>query len=740
MKKIVLVVSLFLLFGCSSESQETIQLEQVRFMHNVADIEVTRDLIEGNCLPDGAQVGIHSVSGDPELQGEELFIANALGVVDGYSISTDEEYFFPSIDKQYVFNAYYPYNETLDDNGVGIEIKPQVAEQIDYMYAKSIIASSASPNVNFIFKHALCGVKVFIKRSEDVLDGCYLTEVKLKGDKGTKATMSLSGEIILGDASGESIGIYSPLSETEISSSKFIEAGSYMFFPKTTLKNIHVRARKNNGEEVVFIIDDVDIETPKAGMFTKIEITISPTSTSFTSEVTDWLYDGGKHELNTDSEDVKKPYFNSLLEAAATNVVGSFFVGDMLMRNSVLSPQTYEDYEPVNRAVFHPEKLNIRDRLRLTDSDGVLSLGWVDEADMFYLTTFETLYRTNDIKKRVEDFETLFSATNDFEGSTIRGVQGLSDGELLINTRTPEGYTRLYVTSNSQQTLKQITVDGVTHDYFPFAFRKGVNFQTLWGCSSNENMVLISDYDNGTPRELGGYVWLSMDGGDTFKSIFSLNNLSNVVDFENAITNRAQQHIHGCAIDPYHNNRLWIVTGDGAQYYDNRAVFWSDDYGKTWRWQRTSVNYDGTLVQCVTLYPLPHAVVLGTDAGTCGYMRINRTKSDEAINYEYGKITSTGRLSVFDRQASYKKNMPLLMVQGRNLRVDGENSYLMGTHDGFNFTKLWEDTERLYHSGMAVFQTSDGNVYVRSHEGSLNDINARVILDLGRLSQSAIKE
>lgn len=134
------------------------------------------------------------------------------------------------------------------------------------------------------------------------------------------------------------------------------------------------------------------------------------------------------------------------------------------------------------------------------------------------------------------------------------------------------------------------------------------------------NIVVANEY-RPTPRHTipisndplgGGKVYLSLDGGKTFKTIFDI--------ATNINASETNTHIHAVKFDPY-ENIIWIVTGDGPNH---SSVRYTMDFGETWH---LATGLENCSVQHTCIYPLPDCVLFGSDARVVGVARYHRPDS-----------------------------------------------------------------------------------------------------------------
>jgi hypothetical protein len=181
------------------------------------------------------------------------------------------------------------------------------------------------------------------------------------------------------------------------------------------------------------------------------------------------------------------------------------------------------------------------------------------------------------------------------------------------------------------------------------------------------NIVLVGIYDQTIPSK-SLPLYLSSDGGQTW----------NIIKTTTVVDASVNSHWHTAQFDPY-NGRIWASEGDG----DNRAINWSDDFGRTW--DRIIGTHQPTLIA-----PFPTQVFFGEDAsiqkpGLTVYKKrptehpvtINEAltfRTDKSANWNYpeGPYYPTGRIGyiLFTPKTEPLNDMQYIYATG-----DGGNSW-----------------------------------------------------------------
>lgn len=218
-----------------------------------------------------------------------------------------------------------------------------------------------------------------------------------------------------------------------------------------------------------------------------------------------------------------------------------------------------------------------------------------------------------------DECETLTTVIPDTFKS-VQAVRELNDGELLFSTeRDVSGGTqngRVYKTRGFNKETGTVE----SHDLQVETNSTEAKINNSWGMSVYDNFITLSEY--GLKTEDGARrVWFSQDFGETFKIVFD--QMTDVESIEGApVWAGETAHMHTAAFDPYWH-RLWVVTGD----HPNSAMYYSDDFGETWKW--VDVQFNNDTMQFTGIIALPNCVLFGSDRSPNGvFVYYRGQKSD----------------------------------------------------------------------------------------------------------------
>ena len=264
----------------------------------------------------------------------------------------------------------------------------------------------------------------------------------------------------------------------------------------------------------------------------------------------------------------------------------------------------------------------------------------------------------------------------------------LDSGRILASLRetsqTPEGralYLSNKFTDESDITFTKVlqlsALENTIYNRFGFDF--------------HGEILLVGEYSN----LYGRYVYMSTDGGETWKTIF---------DYENYIVNpNATRHIHDVCYDPYHGG-IWIVTGDST----NKNIFYSFDFGTTWRkiYEEPEIGD----MQYLSVSATPYSIILGTDDPGSGYHVIRKDFATHKIQtFTRGDIEK--RYVTHDQQSSIymtKYGMHDGIWYGYISHVG--NPTIVASVDGYHFYDIFTFPDKSSFSMMNMF-FDDNNIY-----------------------------
>ena len=269
-------------------------------------------------------------------------------------------------------------------------------------------------------------------------------------------------------------------------------------------------------------------------------------------------------------------------------------------------------------------------------------------------------------------------------------VKQLDNGELLASTGVDPAAREVWLSSGygkggTVTWAKVLTASG------PY-----ITFAKAWSVSTYRNIVLLAEYGAKMPTYQGAtvttfarYVYMSMDHGKTWATVFDLQDYL-LNDRGQASAN--DQHLHGVAWDPYWD-RIWVTFGDTTS-----GTVYSDDLGATWQTANWGPLYSSGH-QNVGILPMPKCVLFGTDTYPNGVQRINRTAGKHSGTYtidqaytvpgDLGSLTHLCHaIHKVDREGD---DGPALF--GFGAETQAAKSFIVATRDGYDFKLLWMDPE-----------------------------------------------
>lgn len=160
----IMMAAAFLLAGCEKENENTVDNQPVKArITSTIDGMTTR--AAGTAWAAGDRIGIYALNEEANILRTNTPYVTTAG--DGVFTAEGEEFYFPNIDNV-VFNAYYPFegtdgtlpgangtSNTISKTITAADQAPDAQPNIDYLFAASITASSANPNVQFRFDHCM---------------------------------------------------------------------------------------------------------------------------------------------------------------------------------------------------------------------------------------------------------------------------------------------------------------------------------------------------------------------------------------------------------------------------------------------------------------------------------------------------------------------------------------------------------------------------------------------------------
>ena len=125
--------------------------------------------------------------------------------------TSDNPIYFADARETVIFNAYYPYQENMDGNGIVnnwnmAEVKEGEPCPADFLFAKDATATKSSPQVQFTgdnqFKHCMSMIRLTFKAGKGINanNAILKNQLKLKGIYKTGSINTQTGEVtIYGD-------------------------------------------------------------------------------------------------------------------------------------------------------------------------------------------------------------------------------------------------------------------------------------------------------------------------------------------------------------------------------------------------------------------------------------------------------------------------------------------------------------------------------------------------------------
>ena len=158
------------------------------------------------------------------------------------NFTSDNPIYFADATETVNFNAYYPYQENVDGNGIVddwnmAEVKEGEPCPADFLFATGATATKSSPQVHFTgdnnFKHCMSMIRLTFKAGDGINaeSACLKNVLKLKGIYKTGSINTLTGEVtVFGDR-----GIYE--SDVDDKSLKNGVTCEFIVFPQSLDNN-----------------------------------------------------------------------------------------------------------------------------------------------------------------------------------------------------------------------------------------------------------------------------------------------------------------------------------------------------------------------------------------------------------------------------------------------------------------------------------------------------------------------
>lgn len=323
------------------------------------------------------------------------------------------------------------------------------------------------------------------------------------------------------------------------------------------------------------------------------------------------------------------------------------------------------------------------------------------------------------------DFGETWIDLHRWEGASYFWVYETGDGELIARVSL-NGQNSLW-RSNGWSTARENATWVKTLDV-----TNGTYITSAWSISMHENIILVAEYGPKYVPETGygvpiqptakgenaRYLYLSLDHGKTFRTIFDLNSFAESLPSKGSDINL---HLHGVAWDPWWD-RIWVTCGDGGG-----AFLFSDDLGETWH-----VAHDGwgaasgdTKHQSVGIIPMPNCVLFATDSSPNGVLRINRSEGKHTGAYPVDVAwvipEDDGGLSHL-AQSAYRVergNGENLAMIAFGTETKTGRGFAVASYDGYEFNRFWQDSQDV-EAGRGprtmIGPTLDGKVIIGSND------------------------
>lgn len=277
---------------------------------------------------------------------------------------------------------------------------------------------------------------------------------------------------------------------------------------------------------------------------------------------------------------------------------------------------------------------------------------------------------------------------------TFDGVVGaiyFNKDELIacIGNTPNEKAGSLYMSYNGITEWKKVLEAGDTNAHFN---------QAWGGISVDENIIVAGEYGL---QAYARRVYVSLDGGETFKQILDLENIPD-------------KHVHGIAYDKWYK-RIWVCNGDGV----HKSIRYSDDFGETW-------NIVSTDFQPVGIIPTENSVLFTMDGSPNGVILWKRTsKNDKNIflSNGYELAPQTTNQTLFCGQTHYIDEdntiyMPFVSTENNS------KCYILTTKDGLNIYKSYESNETFdsWRGIVNIFTLKDGSMLGTSNVKGTNQV------------------
>ena len=236
--KILYIAAVALLFAACANEEDGIGNSGPVAATVQADIvkNVTR-ATTGNTWSNNDAIGVNVTSTGYTIGRNVKYTTTGDG-----NFKSDNPIYFADATETVNFNAYYPYQENVDGNGIVddwnmAEVKEGEPCPADFLFATGATATKSSPQVQFTgdnnFKHCMSMIRLTFKAGDGInAEYAYLKNVlKLKGIYKTGSINTLTGEVtVFGDR-----GIYE--SDVDDKSLKNGVTCEFIVFPQSLDNN-----------------------------------------------------------------------------------------------------------------------------------------------------------------------------------------------------------------------------------------------------------------------------------------------------------------------------------------------------------------------------------------------------------------------------------------------------------------------------------------------------------------------
>lgn len=240
MKRIIPYIICFTLLFSNCNNEEFLQDAEeslpIRFSSQCINISTrTTGTISGNLLPSATQVSLfslqHPANTPPAKWLPELF-NNTIGIADSQGdILYDNTYYFPVGEELDFFSIHPSINEMgsvySDAKTIDIQLKEDVTEQFDLMYASLLNQSKKTPTLVLKFNHLLSQITFHMIQGASAIIDLPLTKIEIQAPK--TGTLNLwTGEL---DTFTDQSSIYTLNTHTVITDETPVD-GQFMLFPE----------------------------------------------------------------------------------------------------------------------------------------------------------------------------------------------------------------------------------------------------------------------------------------------------------------------------------------------------------------------------------------------------------------------------------------------------------------------------------------------------------------------------